>query len=250
MAKLAIVLATYNEAGNLPRLIEILEELSLPLDVGIYVVDDNSPDGTGDAARRLNSRYGNISVLTRPRRLGLGSALRDGMKRALVEDFSYILTMDADLSHSPRDVPSLVATAFTEDADLVQASRYVQGGGTTHLGWRRRLQSRIANFLFRWLLGGPHEATTNFRVYSRRCAGLVVSESRGRDFEFQPECILIAMSHGLRIVEVPITFTGRTEGKSKLGPVQILKWLLFVSTILIPFKLRMGRFSRIEPIST
>ena len=180
MSKLGIVLATYNEAKSLLGLIERLEALSLSLELRIFVVDDNSPDGTSVIAEQLASRSGNISVITRPGKLGLGSALRDGMRVALTEGCSLILNMDADLSHSPEDVPRLLAAAEeSAGVDLIQASRYVKGGRTEGLGWRG-LQSRVANLLCRWLLGSPHEATTSFRVFSRQCAELVVAESRGR----------------------------------------------------------------------
>ena len=269
MTELGIVLPTYNEASNLPRLIESLEGLFYPEhpvcpsrrpdppkidsiiqeeeppELKIFVVDDNSPDGTSGVAQRLASQYGNISVITRPGKEGLGSALRDGMKAALAEGCDYVLTMDADLSHSPEDVPRLLAAAQAGHADLVQASRYVKGGGIVGLGFRRRLQSRIANLLCRLLLGLPLESTTDYRVYNRRSAQLMVAETRGRDFEFQPECILIAMKYGLRIVEVPIIFTGRAQGKSKLGMAQNIKWALFFIGAVISLRLRIGRFSRL-----
>ena len=245
MADLGIVLATYNEAENLPRVIERLEGLCLPTGLRIVVVDDNSPDGTSGIASHLASEYGNVFVMTRPAKLGLGSAIRDGMKAAMAEGCTYILTMDADLSHNPDDVPRLLAAAQTGDVELVQASRYIKGGGTAEWGWWRCLQSHLANHLFRWLLGAPCESTTNFRIYNRRSAEVVVSEARGRDFEFQPECILLAMRHGLRILEVPILFVGRSEGKSKLGLTQNIRWLLFAIGAIVSFRLRIGRFSRI-----
>ena len=244
MEKLGIVLATYNEADNLPALVETLEGLPLTQEFRIFVVDDNSPDGTSAIAEGLASRYPNITLITRPRKLGLGSALRDGMKASLESGCTHILTMDADLSHNPQDIPRLLAAAETGAVDLVQGSRYVVGGGTSKLGRWRSFQGYLANLLYRRLLGSPREATTNFRVYNRQIARLVVSESRGRDLEFQPECILIAMRHGLRIVEVPIIFTGRAAGKSKVGVVQHIRWLLFFIGALIGFRLRMGRFSR------
>lgn len=243
MDNLGIVLATYNEAGNLPRLVDRLEGLSLPIPVQIFVIDDNSPDGTSAVARQLASRHGNISLITRPGKLGLGSALRDGMNAALEGGCTHVLTMDADLSHDPQDVPRLVEASEAGGVDLVQASRYVKGGGTANWGLRRRFQSRVANLLFQWCLGTPRECTTNFRVYSRRAAQMVVAESRARDFEFQPECILIAMRHRLRIVEVPIIFTDRAEGQSKLGMKQNVKWGLFFLQALAGYRLGIGRFS-------
>ena len=241
---LGLVLATYNEAGNLPLLVEWLEGLNLPLKLHIYVVDDNSPDGTSSVADRLASQYGNISLITRPRKMGLGSAIRDGMSAALLDGRTHIITMDADLSHDAQDVPRLVEASISGGADVVQASRYVIGGGTLKWRWRRHFQSRVANLLWRTLLGSPRDSTTNFRIFNKRAAQLVVEKSIGRDFEFMPECILIAMSHGLRIVEVPIIFTGRAAGESKLGLAQNVRWLLFLIGTTIAFKLRIGRFSR------
>ena len=232
VAKLGIVLATYNEAGNLPRLIEELEGLALPADVEVLVVDDNSPDGTSDIARGLSERYGNISIITRPGKLGLGSALRQGMEAALSGGSTWILTMDADLSHDPKDVPRLLDAA-REGADLVQGSRYMPGGGTRRWSWWRRLKSSVANQTLRWGLGAPLDSTSNFRVYAAHTARLVVAESRARDYEFQPEAALIALRHALRIVEVPIIFTGRAEGKSKLGMAQNLSWLVFLVRSLV-----------------
>ena len=268
MPKLGIVLATYNEAPNLPPLIESLEEVFCPSPLAgstrlpspskgdsflhgqeapllqIFVVDDNSPDGTSEVAHGLASHLGNVSVITRPGKQGLGSALRDGIRAALEGGCDYVLTMDADLSHNPEDVPRLLAVALAGEADLVLASRYAEGGGFVGLGWWRRAQSRVANLVCRWLLGFPLESTNGFRVYNRRCAELLVDETRARDFEFQPEAVLIAMRHGLPIVEVPIIFSGRAEGRSKLGMVQYFRWALFFIEAVVSSRLRFGRFSK------
>ena len=244
MDKLGIVLATYNEAANLPRLIEGLEGLPLTLRPRIYVVDDNSPDDTSGIAQRLAAHYGNIFLIIRPGKFGLGSAIRRGIRAALDEGCTRIVTMDADLSHDPEDVPRLLRVADEGDTDLVQASRYVKGGGTANLGPLRRLQGRTANLLCRWLLGSTRDATTNFRVFSERAARLVMSEAKGRDFEFQPECLLIAKRHGLQIVEVPIIFSGRAGGRSKLGPMQYWRWLLFFIREAVGWR---GRSARPSP---
>ncbi len=227
MEKLGIVLATYNEALNLPPLIEALERLPLSQDLHIFVVDDNSPDGTSEIATTLASNYGNISLITRPGKRGLGSALRDGMRAALEQDCSHIATMDADLSHDPLALPSLLEAARRDGVDLVQGSRYVKGGSFLGLGPVRRFQSRLANLLCHWLLGLQLDSTSNFRVYSAPTAEVVISISKSNDYEFQPEAALIVMSNGLRILEVPIVFTSRAAGASKLGLSQNLKWALF-----------------------
>ena len=243
---LGVVIATYNEAENLPPLVDALQALPLPGGARLYVVDDNSPDGTAAIARKLGSHYGNISLITRPARLGLGSALVDGIAAAVADGCGLVLTMDADLSHDPRDVPRLLASAAETGADLVQASRYTPGGKNAHSGWQATA-SRVANGIFRLVLGTPHETTTNFRVFSRRLAERVVREGRGRDFEFQPECVLIAMKHRLPIVEVAISFAPRAGGRSKLGPAQQIRLLGFFLWALIAFRPGLGRFSPRHP---
>ena len=246
MDRLGVVIATYNEAGNLPLLVDALQGLPLPSGTRLYVVDDASPDGTATMARKLGSHYGNISLIVRPGKLGLGSALVDGITAALDDGCGHVLTMDADFSHDPRDVPRLLEASVETGADLVQASRYAQGGGTAHSGLQAKA-SRLANRVFRLVLGTPHETTTSFRVYSRRLAQHVVGESRGRHFEFQPECVLIAMKHRLPVVEVPITFAARAKGKSKLGLLQQGRLLAFFLWALVAFRPGLGRFSRRQP---
>ena len=246
MEKLGIVLATYNEALNLPSLIKALEKLPLSQDLHIFVVDDNSPDGTSEVATTLASQYGNISLITRPRKRGLGSALRDGMKAALEHNCSHIATMDADLSHNPLTLPTLLEAAKLDGVDLVQGSRYINGGSFVGLGPVRSFQSRLANLLCHWLFGLPRDSTSNFRVYSARTAELVISSSKSNDYDFQPEAALIALSHGLRIVEVPIVFTSRAAGASKLGLVQNLKWALFFLKAIFTARGRFRYKSRIS----
>ena len=248
--KLGIVLATYNEAGNLPRLVESLEELELTPKPQIFVVDDNSPDGTSRVAGSLASRFGNITLITRPGKQGLGSAIRAGMESALAQGCNLIMTMDADLSHDPEDVPRLLAEAGEDGVDLVLASASSEGGRSSHWGWWRRSKSLVANRLCRWFLDLPSGATTNFKVYKRRGAELVLAESRARDYEVQPESVLIVRRHRLRISTLPITFTGRTEGKSKLGMVHNLRWVVFFLGAVLSVRLGMGRFARVGTKST
>ena len=244
MADVAMVLATYNEAANLPALVEQLEGLP-PSDVpDIFVVDDSSPDGTADVVRDLAAKHGNISLVSRPGKGGLGSALRDGFKVCLGNDYTYIMTMDADLSHDPADVPRLLEAARLEDVDLVIGSRYISGGGTVGWTWRRKLQSRVANLMARCLMGTPNESTTNYRVYSVRAARLIVESSTARDFEFQLEAMLLAMSRGLTILQVPIIFAGRSYGDSKLSYSHTLKWGWFFLGGLVQYRLRKGKYSR------
>ena len=242
MAELAIVLATYNEAENLTLLVEELERLGEDLE--ILVVDDSSPDGTYRVARELSWQYGNLTLIQRSRKLGLGSALREGLSAALGSDAGYILTMDADLSHDPSEAPKLFEAIKKEKVDIVQGSRYMPGGTVRNSSLRRRVLSRGANLLFHWGAGAPRESTTNFRVFSRKAASVVLSRAQGNGYEFVPEAILLALSAGLHIVEVPITFSDRERGKSKLGIVQAAGNILHSLGSVVQYRLGIGRFSR------
>jgi dolichol-phosphate mannosyltransferase len=245
VAELAIILATYNEADNLPRLIRALEELDE--DLHIVVVDDNSPDGTQRVAQKLSADYGNITVVCRPRKLGLGSALRDGIESALATDATYIMTMDADYSHDPLDVPRLMGVMRDSGVDMVQGSRYVRGGGVR--GWpaHRMVLSRTANLLYHWFAGAPHESTTNFRAMSRGAALCVATRARCRGYDFVPEATLLVLAAGLTIREIPVVFTNRVLGDSKLGMRQTIKGLTSFVAIVLQYRLRLGRYARRPP---
>ena len=242
MPELAVVLATYNEADNLGRLVEALE--SLEIDLQLVVVDDNSPDGTGLIAQQLSTRFGNITVANRPAKLGLGSALQSGIAAALNAGAQYVITMDADHSHDPADVPRLLAAIKTGSADMVQGSRYAPGGGVEGWNGKRRLLSRTANLVYHWGAGTPHECTTNFRVFSRRAASAVLSRAKGNGYEFMPESTLLVLASRLVIREIPITFTNRRLGESKLDKRQVIKGILFCLSGIFMYRLRLGRFSR------
>ena len=244
MAEIGLVLPTYNEAENLPGLVDRLQALPLPGDLWTVVVDDDSPDGTADVVRHLASRYPGISLLSRQGVRGLGSAIRDGLRSCLEEGCRYIVTMDADGSHDPTELTDLLHAATSQEADLVTGSRYISGGRVKDWEWRRRLQSRLANLMTRYLLGTPRESTTNYRVYGQSAARIVVERSTANHYEFQVESMLLAISQRLKVVEVPITFIGRTEGESKLGLSQVLKWGTFFLSELAPFHLRKGKYAR------
>ena len=206
LPELAVVLATYNEAENLAPLVEALENLGQ--DLLLVVVDDDSQDGTGQVAQQLSVRFGNIAVVNRPDRMGLGSALQSGLAVALDAGAHYVMTMDADQSHDPADVPRLLSAIKTGGAGMVQGSRYAPGGGVRDWGGKRRLLSRTANLIYRWAAGTPHECTTNFRVFSRQAAKSVLSRAKSNGYEFMPESTLLVLAAGLQVQEVPITFSG------------------------------------------
>ena len=228
MSKICIVLPTYNEVANLPKLIGEIESILTKDELKIVVVDDNSPDGTSEIAEKLNTQYGNIIVHRRPGKLGIGSAILDGMKIALsFPDTQLIVTMDADFSHDPKYIPRLLSAA--EKVDFVQGSRYIKGGKI--IGWSRfrRLESFAANTLCNLLLRTHiKEHTTYFRVYSRRCADAIVKNALSKKFEFAIESILIAKDHNFTIKEVPITFINRAYGKSKLKISDVFWWFFYL----------------------
>ena len=242
MPELTLVLATYNEAENLPPLVEALEESGE--DLHLVVVDDDSPDGTGRIAQQLSEQFGNITVVSRPGRLGLGSALQAGMAAALDTGARYVMTMDADRSHDPEDVPRLLSAMKAGGCDMVQGSRYASGGGVRNWDAKRRLLSRVANLTYRWTAGAPKECTTNFRVFSRSAAKAVLSRAKGSGYEFMAESTLLVMAAGFKIKEVPIIFTGRLSGESKLDKRQVLKGIFLCGAYVLRYRLHLGRFSR------
>ena len=225
-SKVFIIIPTYNEAENITSLVEKI--CSLGGDFRIIIVDDNSPDGTADIAERLGQSQGNVLVLRRPGKMGIGSAFRDGMKAALsFPECEHIITMDADLSHDPRDIPRLLEASA--EADLVQGSRYIKGGEI--IGWNlyRKLVSRLANLIYKYLFGLANEVTTSFRVYSRECAQIVASGESADQYYFSAASALLVKDSGLKVKEVPIRFVNRRLGTSKLDRSEIISSLRFIA---------------------
>jgi dolichol-phosphate mannosyltransferase len=231
LSSVFIIVPTYNEAENLPRLIKALNEELKETLYSLIVVDDNSPDGTSDIAENLSEYYKNIIVNCRSQKLGIGSAISDGITIALsFPNCKYIVTMDADFSHNPKDVPRLLKEG--KNADIIQGSRYIKGGKI--IGWSllRKAESQGANLicklLFRTRLS---DHTSFFRVYSKKCAETIVNNSSYMGFEWSIGSILIAKDHGFKIIEIPVTFTDRTQGKSKLKLQDILQWSINVTNM-------------------
>ncbi|MBZ0298792.1 MAG: polyprenol monophosphomannose synthase [Anaerolineae bacterium] len=219
MPKTVIVLPTYNEAENLPLMVDAL--LALPIaNLNILVVDDNSPDGTGQIADTLvETHKGRMHVLHRAAKEGLGAAYRAGFKQALRLDADYIIQMDCDFSHQPSYVPLMVEAA--DRADLVLGSRYVKGGGVDE-SWSiyRKGLSWFANGLYvRTLLNVPiRDATGGFKLWRRETLiGLDLDRVRSNGYIFQVEMTYITHRLGFRITEIPIYFPDRERGHSKMG---------------------------------
>jgi dolichol-phosphate mannosyltransferase len=208
-----ICLPTYNERENVERMVRALH----PLGVHVLVIDDSSPDGTGEIADRLSRELDGVFVLHRPRKEGLGPAYLAGFRRALDEGAELILEMDCDFSHDPADVPRLLAAA--EEADLVLGSRYVQGGGTENWGLVRRFISRGGSLYAQILLGAPvRDLTGGFKCYRRSVLeALPLDEIRSKGYAFQIETTYRTLRKGFRVREVPITFVDRLEGGSKMS---------------------------------
>ncbi len=224
---IAIVLPTYNERGNLEALVTQL--LALELDVEIIVVDDNSPDGTGQLADELARRDARIHVIHRAGKLGLGSAYIAGFKYALARGAERIMTMDADFSHHPRYVPAVVG--LTERYDVGIGSRYVPGGGVSETwGVHRRWLSRGANFFARTLLGlRAHDCTAGFRCYRREVLqSIELDRIFSNGYSFLIELMFRCQRLGYTFGETPILFENRRQGSSKISQVEIYKALLTV----------------------
>jgi dolichol-phosphate mannosyltransferase len=210
-----VVVPTYNEADNIGRLLAEVRGAAPMTDV--LVVDDNSPDGTADLVR-AHAEFGvRVWLLERPGKAGLGAAYRAGFAWAMERGYDRIAQMDADLSHPPDRLPALLAALVS--ADVAVGSRYVDGGGVRNWPWRRRLLSWGGNRYVRAVLGtGVRDNTAGFKAFRRSALetiGVLGSESSG--YSFQIENTWRAAQAGLRIEEVPITFTDRTDGQSKMS---------------------------------
>jgi dolichol-phosphate mannosyltransferase len=210
-----VIVPTFNERDNLPTLVGGLMAFA---NVRVLVVDDQSPDGTGEVAETLARNYaGRIAVLHRTERPGLGRSYIDGIKRAVCEPVDVICQMDADLSHDPRHLPDLIAAI--DRADLVIGSRYVSGGRIVNWPLRRRILSRFANRYIRTVTRlDAADCTSGYRCWRREAlARLPLDQFISDGYAFLVEMLYVASRQGCRIAEVPITFVERRQGQSKLS---------------------------------
>lgn len=209
-----VIVPTYDEAENIE---DICREVRV-LGFGLLIVDDGSPDGTGQIAARLAADDPHLSVLHRTDKQGLGPAYVAGFARGLELGADVLCEMDADFSHNPADLPRLIA-AIDGGADVVIGSRYVGGGGVADWPWHRRLLSRLGNLYAGFMLRAPiHDMTAGFRAFTAdalRRLDPATCEASG--YGFQVEMAWRAVERGLDVVEVPITFRDRTRGRSKMG---------------------------------
>lgn len=218
-----VIVPTYNEADNINDLIQQL--LDLPLDLGVIIVDDNSPDGTGQLADAwAERRPDQVHVIHRPGKMGLGTAYIAGFTLGLRElSAAHLLTMDADFSHNPRYIPDMIDKSQTKD--VVIGSRYVAGGGTRYCTWKRIMLSRVANGVARTLLGlQARDATAGFRLYHRRVLeSIPLDEIFSSGYSFLVEMLFMCQRRGWQVGEVPIIFEDRRKGQTKISRQEVIK---------------------------
>ncbi|MFA6129512.1 MAG: polyprenol monophosphomannose synthase [Candidatus Omnitrophota bacterium] len=230
MTKIVVVVPTYNESGNISSLLDSL--LALPFDKDILIIDDNSPDGTAKIVTHFMQDFKNVHLISRSRKLGLGSAYIEGFRFAIKNGFEHCLTMDADFSHDPKFIPDLLAKKY--EFDIVIGSRYVKGGVIKNWGLRRKLTSFIANTLARLILGVKcQDFTGAFRLYSVRIfithPGILNINSDG--YSSLLELLYKCSKKGCTVGEAPIVFSDRRAGVSKISRKEILKAIHTIMSI-------------------
>lgn len=218
-----VIVPTYNEADNLPDLLQQL--LDLPVPVGVIVVDDNSADGTGKLADDWAAEYpGRVFVIHRPGKMGLGTAYIAGFQFALsLPDTQRVMTMDADFSHNPRYIPAMVE--MSRRKHIVIGSRYVPGGGAINCSWQRVLLSKGANLLAKTALGlEAMDTTAGFRLYRRQVLESIPLENIfSSGYSFLVEMLFMCQRRGWQVGEVPITFEDRRRGTTKISRQEVFK---------------------------
>jgi len=233
-----IIIPTFNEADNIGKLIE--ELFFLYPEISLLIVDDNSPDKTADIVRLYQDKYASLHLLERSEKEGLGPAYLDGFKWALKKPFQFFIQMDGDFSHAPKDVLRLIDALG--EADLVIGSRYQDGGQTLNWPLSRKLISKVGSFVMKRLTKLPiQDATSGFKCFKRKALeklNEIVIQSKG--YVFQCEVNYRLFKNGIKITEVPIVFSQRTHGKSKMS------LNIMLEAISILFQLRFSEPKRHE----
>ncbi|MFO0781712.1 MAG: glycosyltransferase family 2 protein [Candidatus Saccharimonadales bacterium] len=230
MKRVLVTIPTYNEAPNIQRVIEGVEAVAKRAkrhSFRLLIIDDHSPDGTAKIARKIGKQYGNVHVLSGAKE-GLGKAYIRGFLYALKhEEFEALITMDADMSHDPNDIPQLLKALG--NADYVIGSRYVTGGTSGNLPLIRRINSRVANFVARRLVGiqePVHDLTGGFKAIRRDALSqIALKDMRAKGYFFQVNLLHAFLSQGFSVKEVPITFVNRSLGDSKLKLKDIVEFV-------------------------
>jgi dolichol-phosphate mannosyltransferase len=230
-SEVGVILPTYCEAGNISKLIDEIE--GLKLNPSILVIDDSSPDGTASVVRSLQRKFDNILILMRPTKSGLGTAITDGFKTflSLKSPPQYIVTMDADYSHNPKDVPRVVSAA-KKGKGLAIGSRYIKGGKIENWSLMRLITSRIANLIASLRVkANIHDYTSGLRCYSTKLVKEMVTELHSETYEIQIETIRQARKRRFEVREVPMTFVNRKKGKSKLSSNEIREFITYILSV-------------------
>lgn len=218
-----IVIPTYNERENISELLHEIFALNIS-ELQVIIVDDNSPDGTLEIVTKLQKKYP-IHIISRAKKSGLGSAYKEGFTQAIKMKADYIFEMDADFSHDPNDIPKLIEAI--KKSDIVIASRRVKG--STIVGWnmKRHIISYLATRISRFWLGlKPKDVTSGFRIYrAKALQKLDYQTFNSSGFAFQEEILFYAQKSNLKIIEIPVTFTDRQRGKTKLGLGEMLDFI-------------------------
>ena len=228
----AVCLPTYNERENLEPMVRALgEQLDTSRDI-VLVIDDNSPDGTGEVADELAAELPWVHVLHRPGKEGLGPAYVAGFRQVLGQGAELVLEIDCDFSHDPHDVPRLIA-ACEAGADIAQGSRWVPGGGTVNWSTGRKFISRGGSFYARTILGvGVRDLTAGFKCFRRAVLERVDLDAiDARGYGFQIETTYRALRAGFTVVEIPITFVDRRVGESKMDSSIVVEAMLHVPAL-------------------
>lgn len=224
--KTLIIIPTYNEVENLPPLLD--EVFTYAPETNVLIVDDHSPDGTGELADKFHEKDSRVNVLHRPGKLGLGTAYIAGFKYAVEHGYDAAFEMDADFSHDPRYLPDFLKAI--EHADLVIGSRYVPGGDTPNWSLLRRFISGGGNIFARFMLGIPvHDCTAGYRCYRRRVLESIDLDTiQSQGYAFQIEMAYRTMQQGFKITETPIIFMDRRVGKSKMSRKIVIEGFTYV----------------------
>ncbi len=215
MDRTLVLVCTYNELSNLPQLVTAIRNICTD---DLLVIDDGSPDGTGAWAQEQTAKLPGLTVIQRSGKLGLGSAILHGLRYAIEQKYDWLLNLDADFSHDPADIPKL-KKARREDVSLVIGSRYVPGGGLANCSWKRHLVSRCANLYARLLLQWPiADCSSAYRCYAiPSVSKLPLDQIQCQGYGFLEEILWWQLHMGQRVVEVPITYTEREQGESKIS---------------------------------
>jgi dolichol-phosphate mannosyltransferase len=233
-----IIVPTVNERENLPRVVQRL--LSLPVKVDLLVVDGNSSDGTGQLADELAAKHPEVHVIHETKKSGLGRAYIAGFKWALQHSYEFIFEMDCDFSHDPDEIPNFLAAAKNQNADLVLGSRY--SGGVRVVNWplKRLMLSRSAGVYVRVITGMPFsDPTGGYKCFRRRTLEAIqLDDVRSNGYSFQIEMTHRLWREGFKIVEVPIVFTDRIEGHSKMSGHIVREALIMVWSLWLQNGLR------------